>query len=281
MGAGASTVVPRATVETWDEEAVAQWVTGLGDAYVPYGASMKQKGVNGMKLLALEEKDLLELGVTPDHTKKLLSEKDRLNGAYYDTVNETHSTAEMREGDSAVITDGGRGVVLSFGAGDLSAELAGLEGISVSSGNSAASKLQARQRGNQARAEVKAQKDSAAKIQSIQRGKQVRTEIQQKQNSAAKIQAIQRGKSTRNVPKEDLAQKAELARVNEPRETTTEKKLTEGILLKTTTHKNARGKVEKYTYVVESAKVLPCMILPRRLHYIHPPRGNIANLKST
>jgi hypothetical protein len=191
MGAGASTVVPRATVETWDEEAVSQWVTGLGDAYVPYGASMKQKGVNGMKLLALEEKDLLELGVTPDHTKKLLSEKDRLNGAYYDTVNETHSTAEMREGDSAVITDGGRGVVLSFGAGELSAELAGLEGISVSSGNGAASKLQARQRGNQARAEVKAQKDSAAKIQSIQRGKQVRTEIQQKQNSAAKIQAIQ------------------------------------------------------------------------------------------
>jgi adenylate kinase family enzyme len=64
----------------------------------------------------------------------------------------------------------------------------------------AATRIQAIQRGKEARAEVqelREQTKAATKIQAIQRGKEARAEMEEKKQAAAKIQAIKRGNDAR------------------------------------------------------------------------------------
>ena len=71
----------------------------------------------------------------------------------------------------------------------------------------AAAKIQAVQRGNQARKEIAEKQEAAAKIQAVQRGNQARKEIAEKQEAAAKIQAIQRG----NLARQEIQDRQEAA----------------------------------------------------------------------
>ena len=56
--------------------------------------------------------------------------------------------------------------------------------------NAAAAKIQAVQRGNKEREELKEQEEAAAKIQAVQRGNKERAELKEQEEAAAKIQAL-------------------------------------------------------------------------------------------
>lgn len=186
MGAGASVgdCIPRASVEGWDELKVSEWVGSIGEAYEPYAETFKKNGINGATLLELEEKDLESLGVSGLHVKRFLSEKAMIDGATYDTEQNDYSAGIMREGDSNKITDGGRGIELTFSDG-LPPGLEGLQGINVGSGDDAATKMQAAQRGKEARREMKQKQRSATTIQAQQRGKKSRKQMTSGEISAA------------------------------------------------------------------------------------------------
>ena len=71
--------------------------------------------------------------------------------------------------------------------------------------NGAATKVQAIQRGKIARQEMQEQQRAATKVQAIQRGKIARQEMQEQQRAATKVQAMQRGKQGKPSPNPSIA----------------------------------------------------------------------------
>ena len=75
--------------------------------------------------------------------------------------------------------------------------------------STAATKIQAKQRGKLARKQVsekkKVENGAATKVQAIQRGKIARQEMQEQQRAATKVQAMQRGKQGKPSPNPSIA----------------------------------------------------------------------------
>ena len=69
MGSGAST---RREVEEWGPDDVKQYISSLGEDFLPI---FENKKLDGQALLQCGNKELLELGVDATHRHKLLGEK--------------------------------------------------------------------------------------------------------------------------------------------------------------------------------------------------------------
>ena len=81
MGASASApaaTITAAAVRAWTADDVASRVSGLGAAYVQYEATIKENGVDGEMLLALEPEELKEHVKSGMHLKKLIIELRKL-----------------------------------------------------------------------------------------------------------------------------------------------------------------------------------------------------------
>lgn len=267
MGAGASLQqVTKEEICRWDEAKVAKYVAGIGDDFQQYAAIFQQNGVNGERLLQLEDKELEDLGIsTSDHRTKLIDERTKLlEDRYNDPDHDGAAYAGVGHDGEGIgkLTDDGRGVELDFiGTG---AELTEDEKFLMESGimsvgnakeehHKAATKLQATQRGKQTRTKMASDKSGAISVGNAK---------EEHHRAATKLQATQRGKQTRK--KMQSSEKATGAAVevtstsaDSPAEeaSQTTKEMSPGIVLKTTTYTQG-GKKARMVYEVESSKDL-------------------------